>query len=178
MKLALLTTGLLLALLITSSASAAPIVGARCGFQASCEVGDANTTALSFTTDGGTVTIDGYVQADVAIREITTQVTLTPNTVHIATSDNATHIMPACVEANLGEWITVVVADPSENISLSLADASNRFVVSGVDTSAAAHELDSPTPAATSGGASVTLTCLIEEFWHSTSIAGVWLDGN
>ena len=141
-------------------------------------IGDASATSVPIITDGGTVTIDGFVQADVPLLVITTAATLTVNTVHIATTDATTHIVPACVAANLGEWVTVVVGDVSEAISLSLADASNRFVVSGVDTSAAAHELDSPTAAVTSGGASVTLTCLVAEFWHSTAITGVWLDGN
>lgn len=142
------------------------------------QVGSADVTGVTVVTDGGTATIDGYVQGDVPFLVITTAASLTANTVHIATTDDATHVMPACVAANLGEWVTVIVGDPSENVSLSLVDASNRFVVSGVDTSAAAHELDSPTAAATSGGASVTLTCLVAEFWHSTAITGVWLDGN
>ena len=141
-------------------------------------VGASTTDSISMVTDGGTVTVDGYVQGDVPIVTITGAATLTVNTVHIATTDATTHIVPTCVAPNLGEWVTVVVGDVSEAISLSLADASNRFVVSGVDTSAAAHQLDSPTAAVTSGGASVTLTCLVAEFWHSTAITGVWLDGN
>ncbi len=141
-------------------------------------IGSADVTSVSIITDGGTLTLDGSVTADVAIVTITTATTLTPNTVHLATTDTAVHPVPACVAANLGEWVTVVVGDVSETIHLSLADASNRFVVSGVDTSAAAHELDSPTAAATSGGASITLTCLVAEFWHSTAMTGVWIDGN
>jgi hypothetical protein len=141
-------------------------------------IGSADVLDVTVTTTAGDIVLDGSVLADVPIVTITTAATLTVNTVHLATTDDATHIVPACVAANLGEWVTVVIGDVSENISLSLADASNRFVVSGVDTSAAAHELDSPTAAATSGGASVTLTCLVAEFWHSTAITGVWLDGN
>ena len=149
-----------------------------CRMGRACDLGDGTTTSMTFTTDGGAVVIDGSVLADVPIVTITTAATLTPNKVHLATTDATTHVVPACVAANLGEWVTVVVGDVSEAISLSLADASNRFVVSGVNTASAAHELDSPTAAATSGGASITLTCLVAEFWHSTAMTGVWLDGN
>ncbi len=141
-------------------------------------VGASTTDSISMVTDGGTVTVDGSVLADVPIVTITTATTLTPNTVHLATTDTAVHPVPACVAANLGEWVTVVVGDPSEEIKLSLVDASNRFVVSGIDTGAAAHEIDSPTGAATTGGSFITLTCLVAEFWHSTAIGGIWVDGN
>lgn len=60
MKIASLTTGLLLTLLFFVSPSlAGDIVGARCGFQADCNIGDANTKSITITTDSGVATHDG-----------------------------------------------------------------------------------------------------------------------
>ncbi len=133
-------------------------------------------TAVEGSMIAADIVVGGYIQNDVGPFITLASGTLTANTIHMATAA-ATYTVPSCVSANIGTWVTVIVQDASELVTLDLADASNIFVVGDVDIDTAAHKLTSPTADAASNGSSVTLVCITAEFWHSTAVVGTWLDG-
>ncbi len=138
-------------------------------------IGSADVTAVTVITDGGTVTIDGYVQADVGPFITLASGNLTANSVHLATA-SATYTLPTCVTANIGEWVTVVAQDVNEVLTIDLVDASNTISMAGAIV-AQGDEIDSEGHATTGDGEFITLVCVVAEFWMSTAIGGVWIDG-
>jgi hypothetical protein len=132
-------------------------------------------TSITMVTDEGTVTIDGYVQADLGPFITLASGTLTANTIHLATAQ-ATYTIPTCVAANIGEWVTVIAQDVNEVLTLDLADASNTISMAGAIV-ATGDEIDSEGHATTGDGEFITLTCVVAEIWYSTAIGGVWIDG-
>ena len=129
---------------------------------------------ITMVTDEGTVTVDGDVQADMGPFVTLASGTLTANTIHLATAA-ATYTIPTCVAANIGEWVTVIVQDISEIVTLDLVDASNTISAAGAIISTG-HVIDSGA-SATGDGDFITLTCVAAEIWYSTKIGGVWVDG-
>lgn len=140
-------------------------------------VGSVDVTSIPVITDGGTVTIDGYVQADAGPFVTLASGALTINTIHLATAA-ADYDIPATAcdaSADIGTWITVIVRDISEVISITVDDTSNIMHVTGVALGAD-DELDSE-GAATGDGDHVTLVCMAVDNWYATATAGVWADG-
>jgi len=138
------------------------------------EFGDATTTAITLTTDGGSVTLDGTVVAPVPLVSLASGA-LTINTVHLATA-TADYDLPDSCDSATGNWVTVVVSDVSETISIGLTDTSDVIQVGDLALDAD-DELDSPTADTESHGSSITLTCLATNTWFSTAIVGTWVDG-
>ena len=139
----------------------------------SLALGHSSLTGITAVTDGGTVTIDGTVQADVGPIVSLASGALTANTINVATAA-ADYVMPACETANIGEWVTVVVRDVSEVVVLQPARGDTLSPAGAIIS--ADHEMDSA-GAATSDGDHVTFACLVADIWHSLSIGGAWVDG-
>jgi hypothetical protein len=143
----------------------------------SLTLGHSSMTSQSIVTDGGTVTVDGYVQAKMGPIVTLASGALTLNTIHVATAA-ADYDIPdgACnAAADVGNWVTVIVRDVSEAISITSLDASNVIHAPGVALDAG-DELDS-SAAATGDGEHITLVCTTAENWNATSSGGVWADG-
>jgi len=141
-------------------------------------VGSADVTSVSIVTDGGTVTIDGTIDATVVAPVSLVSLAsgaLTVNKVHIATAE-ADYDLPDSCDTATGNWVTVVVQDASETVSIGLTDTADTIQVGGLALDAD-DELDSPTAGATTAGASITLTCLAANTWFSTAAVGTWVDG-
>lgn len=136
-------------------------------------IGSADVTSVSVVTDGGTITLDGDVQADVGPFISLASGALTANTIHLATAA-ADYVLPACEAANVGEWVTVVVQDISEVVVLQPATGDTINPAGAViDVN---HEMDS-SGASTGDGDFVTLVCVVADMWFSTAIGGAWVDG-
>lgn len=164
----------LVALFAFSAQAGQPNTSGRCVAGQSCEHGTATTTSFTIQTDGGTVTVDGSVKADAgAFTAISTAATLTANTNHLA-SAAATHTLPACETANIGEWVTVVVRDVSEKVVIAPASGDTLHPAGAIiETS---HVIDSAA-AATSDGDFITFVCATANNWYSTALGGAWVDG-
>ena len=134
------------------------------------EIGDATTTAHTFTSDGlnGTVVIDGSVLAQVPAASVASGA-LAINGITLATA-SADFDIPdgACATAaDIGNWVTVVLEDASTVISITSDDASNIITVPGLGLGAG-DELDSVSVAAHEG-LNITLTCLTADNWYMTA---------
>jgi len=147
-------------------------------------IGSADVTGVTTVTDGGTVTIDGYIQGRKNVASLASGA-LTLNTIHLATA-SADYDIPdsACnAAADIGNWVTVVLEDASTVISITSDDASNVIYVPGLSLGAG-DELDSVSTAAHEGQ-NITLTCLAAEGWYMTGgnltladgTAIAWADG-
>lgn len=139
----------------------------------SLALGHSSMTGVTVVTDGGTVTIDGTVKADVGPFISLATGALTANTVHLATAA-ATYTLPICETANIGEWVTVVVRDVSEVVIIAPLTGDTIHPAGAVLS--ASHVLDSA-GAVTSDGDFVTLVCITADNWYSTAIGGAWVDG-
>ncbi len=137
-------------------------------------IGDSGDTSVSVTTDGGTVTMDGYVEAIMRPSIVLTAGTLTVNRSHIATAAGDYDLPDSCDTAT-GNWVTLIVQDASELVSLTVLAAEDEIKVGGIDA-AANEEIDSPS-AATSDGASITVACLQADVWYAVAQSGTWVDG-
>ena len=148
-------------------------------------IGDASATSVPIITDGGTVTIDGYVQGQKLVVSLASGA-LTLNAIHLATAGGADYDIPdgACdAAADIGTWVTVVLEDASVVVSITSDDASNIFTVPGLGALTAGDELDSVSHTVTEGQ-SITLTCLTAENWYFTGGVSMhtdatiaWADG-
>ena len=136
-------------------------------------VGSVDVLSVPIITDGGTVTIDGYVQADAGPFIALDSGALTANSVHLAGAAGD-YVMPACEAANVGDWVTVVVKNISEVVVLQPASGDTLHPAGAVIDQD--HEMDSA-GAATSDGDFVTLVCITDAHWYSTAIGGAWIDG-
>ncbi len=139
-------------------------------------IGSADVTSIPVITDGGTLTIDGTISVTAnAVSEISTAVTLVANTVHVA-SEAADHTLPTCNAGAVGNWVTVIVRDASEIISI-VPDTGSTIAVPGTTTVLGADdELDSAATADDSGDF-VTLICGAAAKWYGIAMGGVWTDG-
>lgn len=137
-------------------------------------IGSADVTSVSVVTDGGTITLDG---STTGIQPVATSTggALTVNTITMATAA-ADYDLPDSCDSATGNWVTLVVADPSETASLTVSAAEDTIEVGGLNLDAD-DELDSPTAAATSDGSSITVVCAEANIWFSTAIVGTWVDG-
>jgi hypothetical protein len=165
-------------------------------FSGTCVIGHAQADAITIVTDGGTVTVDG----DVAIPGslvVTGTITasggqawvkgpfvtlasgaLTINSYHLATAA-ADYDIPATAcdaSGDIGNWITVIVQDKNEAISIQPLDVSNQIFIPGADIDAG-HEVDSEADANNGAGDHLTLVCVVADKWFATSMGGVWVDG-
>jgi hypothetical protein len=145
-------------------------------FVGTCVIGHANADAIAITTDGGTVTVDGYVSGRENVSVIASGA-LTVNAVNVVTTAADADIPDGYCDdaADVGNWVTVVVRDDSEAVSVTSDDASNVFIVPGLSLGAG-DEVDSA-GGATSNGEHLTLVCSVAETWVATSMEGVWADG-
>jgi len=136
-------------------------------------VGSADVTAVTVTSDGGSVVLDGYIQGDVGPFIALDSGALTANNIHLAGAAGD-YVMPACETANIGEWVTVIVKDVSEVVVLQ--PASGDTLKPATVVIEANHEMDS-SGAATGDGDFVTFVCVVADSWYSTGIGGAWIDG-
>ncbi len=138
-------------------------------------IGSADVTEVLFVTDGGTTVFDGVIKAPKAVIQLDSSGNLTDNTVHLVTAVGD-YTLPACASAT-NNWVTVVVRDVSEVISILPANG-DTIHISGTSTVIDQdHELDSAGTDDDSGDF-VTLTCVITNIWLGTSLGGVWTDGD
>ncbi len=103
---------------------------------------------------------------------------LTINKVHLATAA-ADYDIPATAcdaTADIGTWITIIVQDKNEAISIQPLDTSNQIFIPGADIDAG-HEADSEADANNGAGDHLTLVCVVADKWFATSMGGVWVDG-
>lgn len=138
------------------------------------DIGSANTNNVTVVTDGGTITMDGYVQGLYAPATELAGGTLTVNTVHIATAA-ADYDLPDSCDTATGNWVTLIVQDASEVVSLTVLAAEDEIKVGGVNA-AANEEIDSSGTVAGDGD-SITVACLQANVWYSVAQSGTWVDG-
>ena len=147
-------------------------------FSGTCIIGHDDADSIQITTDGGAVTIDGHVQALAGPFVTLASGTLTVNTVHLATAA-ADYDIPAIAcnaSPDIGNWITLIVQDKNEIISIQPLDTSNQIFIPGADIDAG-HEADSEADANNGAGDHLTLVCIAADKWFATSMGGVWVDG-
>lgn len=152
------------------------------GGAAALTLGDSSTTAISVIADGGTVTIDGYVQAQVNVVSQTAGA-ITINTVTLVTAAGDYTIADdlCAVTADIGNWFTLVFEDDSVVVVINPLDAADVLFIPGLDI-AAGDEADSDSTAAFEG-AHITMTCLAVNGWYATSLSYAadgttwWVDG-
>jgi hypothetical protein len=142
----------------------------------SLALGHSTMTGITAVTDGGTVTLDGYIQGQTLVSVIASGA-LTLNAVNVVTTAADADIPDGACDAaaDVGNWVTVVVRDDSEAVSLTSDDASNTFIVPGLSLGAG-DEVDSE-GGATSNGDHITVVCSVAESWITTSMHGTWADG-
>lgn len=141
-------------------------------------LGDSGNASAEITTDGGTVTVDGYVQGIMGPITALASGALTINSIHLATAA-ADYDIPDTncdAAADVGKWVTVIVQDKNEVISVTSDDASNLINIPGTDNGAG-DEIDSSGDANNGAGEHITLVCGKAENWYATSMGGTWADG-
>ncbi len=131
-------------------------------------------TSITMVTDDGTVTIDGYVQADLGPFITLASGGLTANTTHLATAA-ATYTLPVCETANIGEWVTIIAQDINEVLVVAPLSGDTLHISGAVI--AISEVADSEGAAADGDGEFLTLVCFVADNWYSTAIGGVWVDG-
>ena len=136
-------------------------------------VGSADVTAITVTSDGGSVVLDGTVVAPVALVELAVGA-LTANTVHLATAA-ADYVLPACATAT-GDWVTVIVRDISEVVSLVPASGDTIHAPGTTTVLGADDELDSA-GSDDDDGDFITLVCAGATHWYATAMGFQWVDG-
>ena len=136
-------------------------------------VGSADVLAVTVTSDGGSVVLDGTVVAPVALVELTDGA-LTANTVHLATTA-ADYVLPACATAT-GDWVTVIVRDISEVVSLVPASGDTIHAPGTTTVLGADDELDSA-GSDDDDGDFITLVCAEANDWYATAMGFQWVDG-
>jgi hypothetical protein len=145
-----------------------------------CEIGHTGSTSFDIVTDGGTVTFDGTVSVDDWVSapiRVTNYVSgaLSPNGISVVTTAAEVTIAD-CETADVGDWYTIVVRDPTETIEIVSLDSSDVINYSGI-TPVAGDELDSPSEDGTTGGSSVTLVCVKADNYSAIHTSGLWVDG-
>ena len=96
---------------------------------------------------------------------------LTENTVHLVTAAGEYDIPTTFCSAtsDIGNWITVVLEDPTVLVEITLDDASNKFWVAGLSIDVA-HELHTVSSGSLPGD-HVTLVCMVIDAIYSTSMS-------
>ena len=161
-----------LAIIIATSAYAYTTGDWRC-ISGACTLGASSATSVTVITDGGSIVMDGSITASHVVTSGTA--TIVANTVHLA-SVAQDYNLPECSTATIGDWVTVIVRDVSEVVSLVPASgdtihAPGTTTVLGID-----DELDSA-GGADDDGDFISLNCAQDNHWYATSIGCVWVDG-
>lgn len=144
------------------------------GGAAALTLGDSGDTSISMITDGGTVTVDGYVQAIKGPIISLASGALTVNNIHIGTAA-ADYDLPDSCDSATGNWVTLIAQDASEVLSLTVSAAEDTIVL-GTAAMDADDEVDSP-GGANGAGTSITVACLATNLWYVLAEHGTWVDG-
>jgi len=99
---------------------------------------------------------------------------LIANKITVVYGDDQDYALPIC-DSYDGSWVTVILSDASETISL-VPLSGDTIQVGGLNLGAD-DELDSPTEGATTAGCSITLVCAYTNTWYSTASVCTWVDG-
>jgi len=133
---------------------------------------DATSGKRIYACESGSWVLQGDGSAVPAPIASSTGGALTINTITMATAAGDYDIPDSCDTAT-GSFVTVIVRDASEVVSLTTSDTGDIFVYKGIATLAANDELDSP-GAAMDG---ITAVCIEANTWYITSNSGNWVDG-